>query len=50
MFWCFRGLTVSMVMPVWFRVHEEYPHLLGEMFAYSIAAAHHRLPHLVLDK
>ena len=27
------------------RVHDNYPHLLAEMFAYSLAAAHVRLPH-----
>jgi hypothetical protein len=26
-------------------VHEQYPYLLSEMFAYSLAAAHLRLPH-----
>lgn len=31
------------------RVYEEYPHLLAEMYAYSIAAAHLELPHLRLD-
>ena len=27
------------------RVHDQYPHLLAEMFAYSLAAAHLQLPH-----
>jgi peptidyl serine alpha-galactosyltransferase len=27
------------------RVHDQYPHLLAEMFAYSLAAAHLKLPH-----
>ncbi|KAL7570669.1 hypothetical protein ACA910_014942 [Epithemia clementina (nom. ined.)] len=27
------------------RVHDQYPFLLAEMFAYSLAAAHLRLPH-----
>ena len=31
------------------RVHAEYPHLLGEMYAYCIAAAHLRLPHGIVD-
>jgi peptidyl serine alpha-galactosyltransferase len=26
-------------------VHDDYPHLLAEMFAYCLAAAHSRLPH-----
>lgn len=29
--------------------YDEYPHLLAEMFAYCIAAAHAKLPHIVLD-
>eukprot|EP00548_Thalassiothrix_antarctica_P010273 CAMPEP_0194157748 /NCGR_PEP_ID=MMETSP0152-20130528/73166_1 /TAXON_ID=1049557 /ORGANISM="Thalassiothrix antarctica, Strain L6-D1" /LENGTH=393 /DNA_ID=CAMNT_0038866373 /DNA_START=220 /DNA_END=1400 /DNA_ORIENTATION=- len=29
------------------RVHDEYPHLLAEMFAYCFAAAHLNLPHRV---
>jgi peptidyl serine alpha-galactosyltransferase len=28
-------------------VHDDYPHLLAEMFAYCLAAAHSRLPHQV---
>lgn len=31
------------------KVYEEYPELLAEMYAYSIAAAHLELPHLRLD-
>lgn len=31
------------------RVYEGYPYLLAEMYAYSMAAAHERLPHLRLD-
>jgi len=31
------------------KVFEEYPELLAEMYAYSIAAAHLQLPHLRLD-
>mmetsp|Transcript_3551 Transcript_3551/g.9794 ORF Transcript_3551/g.9794 Transcript_3551/m.9794 type:complete len:634 (+) Transcript_3551:92-1993(+) len=31
------------------RVHDEYPHLLAEMFAYSLAAAHLELPHQVAN-
>ncbi|CAE7489782.1 unnamed protein product, partial [Symbiodinium microadriaticum] len=31
------------------RVYEGYPDLLAEMYAYSMAAAHNRLPHLQLD-
>ena len=31
------------------RVYEKYPHLLAEMYAYSTAAAHERLPHLRVD-
>jgi hypothetical protein len=27
--------------------HDDYPHLLAEMFAYSLAAAHCRLPHQI---
>lgn len=30
-------------------VHEQYPELLAEMYAYSIAAAHEQLPHLQLS-
>jgi hypothetical protein len=30
-------------------VYEKYPYLLAEMYAYSMAAAHERLPHLQLD-
>ena len=30
-------------------IHKEYPHLLAEMFAYCIAAAHLQLPHTILD-
>lgn len=29
--------------------YEQYPHLLAEMFAYSIAAAHAELPHNLVD-
>jgi hypothetical protein len=29
------------------RVYDTYPHLLAEMFAYSLAAAHTQLPHQV---
>jgi peptidyl serine alpha-galactosyltransferase len=32
-----------------FRVFEGYPHLLAEMYAYSMAAAHEKLPHLQLQ-
>jgi hypothetical protein len=31
------------------RVYEGHPHLLAEMYAYCVAAAHLRLPHLRLD-
>jgi len=31
------------------KVYEEYPHLLAEMYAYCMSAAHHQLPHLRLD-
>jgi hypothetical protein len=30
-------------------VYEGYPHLLAEMYAYSMAAAHENLPHLQLE-
>lgn len=30
-------------------VYEQYPHLLAEMFAYCIAAAHLELPHQLID-
>jgi len=30
-------------------VYEGYPHLLAEMYAYSMGAAHERLPHLQVD-
>ena len=32
------------------RVFEGYPYLLAEMYAYSMAAAHERLPHLQLEQ
>jgi peptidyl serine alpha-galactosyltransferase len=31
------------------KVYEDYPDLLAEMFAYCMAAAHQKLPHLRLD-
>lgn len=31
------------------KVHKEYPHLLAEMFAYCLAAAHTKLPHTLVD-
>ena len=31
------------------RVYEKYPELLAEMFAYSMGAAHQKLPHLQLE-
>jgi peptidyl serine alpha-galactosyltransferase len=31
------------------RVHAEYPYLLAEMFAFCIAAAHLKLPHMLID-
>ena len=31
------------------RVYAQYPHLLAEMYAYCIAAAHLRLPHMLID-
>lgn len=31
------------------RVFEGHPHLLAEMYAYSVASAHLELPHLRLD-
>jgi len=31
------------------KVHKEYPHLLAEMFAFCIAAAHLELPHQMID-
>ena len=31
------------------HVHDEYPHLLAEMFAYCIAVAHLHLPHVIID-
>jgi hypothetical protein len=30
-------------------VYEDYPYLLAEMYAYSMAAAHEKLPHLQVD-
>ena len=30
------------------RVHSQYPFLLAEMYAYSMAAAHERLPHAIM--
>lgn len=32
-----------------YRVYEDYPYLLAEMYAYSMAAAHEKLPHLQVD-
>jgi len=31
------------------KVHKEFPHLLAEMFAFCIAAAHLKLPHQMID-
>ena len=31
------------------RVYEHYPYLLAEMYAYSMAAAHERLPHMQFE-
>jgi peptidyl serine alpha-galactosyltransferase len=31
------------------RVYERYPYLLAEMYGYSLAAAHEKLPHLRVD-
>lgn len=31
------------------RLHAEYPHLLAEMYAYCVAAAHAGLPHLMVE-
>lgn len=31
------------------RVYDDYPYLLAEMYAYSMAAAHEKLPHLQVD-
>jgi hypothetical protein len=31
------------------RVHAEYPYLLAEMYAFCIAAAHLKLPHMLID-
>lgn len=31
------------------KVYEEYPHLLAEMYAYSLAAAYHNLKHYRVD-
>lgn len=31
------------------RVHKQYPHLLAEMYAYCIAAAHLGMPHMLID-
>jgi hypothetical protein len=31
------------------RVYVKYPYLLAEMYGYSTAAAHEKLPHLTLD-
>ena len=31
------------------KVHEEFAQLLTEMYGYSLAAAHHRLPHTVIN-
>jgi hypothetical protein len=31
------------------KVHEQYPHLLAEMFAYCAASAHLQLPHQTID-
>lgn len=31
------------------RVYEKYPYLLAEMYAYSMAAAHEKLPHLQVE-
>ena len=40
------SLTWSEFAP---RVHKQYPHLLAEMYAYCIAAAHLKLPHMLID-
>ena len=37
------------MLPCAWKVYEEYPELLAEMYAYSISAAHNKLPHLRLD-
>lgn len=31
------------------EVHKQYPHLLAEMFAFCVAAAHLKLPHQLID-
>ena len=31
------------------KVYEDFPDLLAEMYAYSMAAAHEQLPHLRMD-
>lgn len=36
-------------IPLYCRVYEDYPFLLAEMYAYSMAAAHDELPHLQVD-
>ena len=33
----------------YYRVYENYPYLLAEMYAFSMAAAHENLPHLQID-
>ena len=40
------AVTWSSFVPA---VYEQYPHLLAEMFAYCIAAAHLQLPHQMID-
>ncbi len=40
------SLTWSEFAP---RVHKQYPHLLAEMYAYCIAAAHLKLRHMLVD-
>jgi len=42
-------LLISFVYILLHRVYEGYPYLLAEMYAYSMAAAHERLPHLQVD-
>jgi len=31
------------------KVHDQYPHLLAEMYAYCVAAAHLKLPHQIVN-
>ena len=47
--YCCAKLSIFLFPSILYRILEGYPHLVAEMFAYSMSAAHANLPHLQVE-